>query len=661
MGQRILLADDSHTIRKVVELTFADSDFQVVAVQNGEMALQKIRESRPDIILLDVIMPGRDGYEVCELVKADPGLSSIPVLLMAGSFEPFDKERALRVGSDGFMSKPFDSRSLITRVTELLDSARKKTMEKQADEGTIAFTLPSAPVPTVPEQPAQSKSPDQTIMFPGFKEIQASEGIGFQEFSVDRAKTADHITPPVMPPEASFADLEDDLREWERSQGTQPMSVTTPPPPPEPTSAPSAIPPPLWPVEAAPIEVLEEPVAKEEPFAPAPEEPPLWRMETPVVLDEPIAAAEEGQIDVSAPENAIWRVQPEAGIEAAPTAPPLSDDLLRTHESLISEIPLEPVPEIPTEPEEQIEIDSADILASAEPVLENEIPISAYQVPPAERPVVAEEPPQGAASGGFVEEYEQTFTLDEEASREPVAPEPEVPLAEAAIEAPETPVPQEYEQTFSLEEEPRAAAAQAPNVLEDQLPLEPIETAPSEEGVEVERIDLPTPSEQGELYAAGLLGEEPAHAEEALDKPEEAPPWVFEESVGTTEEVPVEQAASAPEVMAAAPAPPEIHVLESEREGEPAAAPQPIGDIIDDTPTLPPSRPSNTETIPDLLKSEPHFLKLDMLPQEMVEAVAKRVVEMLSEKAIQEIAWEVVPDLAESLIKKEIERLEKGV
>jgi CheY-like chemotaxis protein len=123
MGKKILLADDSITIQKVIELTFSDEDFDVVTVGNGRLALEKVQEVRPDIVLCDIIMPEKDGYEVCEFIKKSPALQHIPVLLLTGAFEPFDQERAARVGSDGYLAKPFEPETLIAKVKDLLSRA----------------------------------------------------------------------------------------------------------------------------------------------------------------------------------------------------------------------------------------------------------------------------------------------------------------------------------------------------------------------------------------------------------------------------------------------------------------------------------------------------------------------------------------------------------
>src|SRR5260221_3761902 len=124
MAKRILLADDSITIQKVVELTFSDGDYEVVAVNNGAKAIQKLAEMRPDIILSDIIMPEKNGYEVCEYVKSHPEYRTIPVVLLTGTFEPFDPDRADKAGCDAVVTQPFESQSLIHQVDELIQQAQ---------------------------------------------------------------------------------------------------------------------------------------------------------------------------------------------------------------------------------------------------------------------------------------------------------------------------------------------------------------------------------------------------------------------------------------------------------------------------------------------------------------------------------------------------------
>ena len=122
-GRKLLLADDSVTIQKVIELTFADEGVSVVTFGNGQDAIDKLEEEAPDVVLADVFMPGKSGYEVCEYVKQNEKLQHIPVMLLVGSFEPFDEAEARRVGADDILTKPFQSiRRLIDRVGALVTS-----------------------------------------------------------------------------------------------------------------------------------------------------------------------------------------------------------------------------------------------------------------------------------------------------------------------------------------------------------------------------------------------------------------------------------------------------------------------------------------------------------------------------------------------------------
>ncbi|MFL6466552.1 MAG: PleD family two-component system response regulator, partial [Pyrinomonadaceae bacterium] len=115
------MADDSLTIQRVINLTFADEGIDVIVAGDGDAALREIEGSRPDIVLADVHMPGPSGYEICSLLRSREETVLLPVILLVGSFEPFDPEEAERVGADAFVTKPFQSiRQLVDQVKELL-------------------------------------------------------------------------------------------------------------------------------------------------------------------------------------------------------------------------------------------------------------------------------------------------------------------------------------------------------------------------------------------------------------------------------------------------------------------------------------------------------------------------------------------------------------
>lgn len=121
MGYKILLADDSITIQKVVELILSEEDYTITSVNNGDEAFEIAKRDKPNIILADIIMPKTDGYLLCEKVKKDPDLMNIPVLLLAGAYESFDTLKASAVGADDYIIKPFESQELIKKVKDCIE------------------------------------------------------------------------------------------------------------------------------------------------------------------------------------------------------------------------------------------------------------------------------------------------------------------------------------------------------------------------------------------------------------------------------------------------------------------------------------------------------------------------------------------------------------
>jgi CheY-like chemotaxis protein len=134
--RKLLLADDSPTVRKVVEMFFGEEGYEVVAVGGGEEALRELNaEPPPDVLLADAVMPGPDGYELCERVKRDARLSNVPVVLLVGTFEPFNEAEARRVGADTVLTKPFQSiRDLVSKVGSLLGGEPKHEPEHSPHE-----------------------------------------------------------------------------------------------------------------------------------------------------------------------------------------------------------------------------------------------------------------------------------------------------------------------------------------------------------------------------------------------------------------------------------------------------------------------------------------------------------------------------------------------
>ncbi len=121
MARKILLADDSVTAQNMGRKILADAGYEVIAVNNGSAALKKFAETKPDLVVLDVYMPGYSGLEVCQRLKESPETARTPVLLTVGKLEPFKPEEAQRVRAEGFIVKPFEASELLSALSKLED------------------------------------------------------------------------------------------------------------------------------------------------------------------------------------------------------------------------------------------------------------------------------------------------------------------------------------------------------------------------------------------------------------------------------------------------------------------------------------------------------------------------------------------------------------
>jgi CheY-like chemotaxis protein len=161
MPKKLLLADDSVTIQRVIELTFSGEDVQVVAVGDGEEAIARIPIEKPDIVLADIGMPKRSGYEVSAFVKNNPAFAHIPVLLLAGAFEPVDDAKAKEARCDGVLVKPFEPQHVIARVLELIGGAKGSPTQSAVQDipRPAARLAPPRPV-ELPRREDRPKVPD---------------------------------------------------------------------------------------------------------------------------------------------------------------------------------------------------------------------------------------------------------------------------------------------------------------------------------------------------------------------------------------------------------------------------------------------------------------------------------------------------------------------
>jgi CheY-like chemotaxis protein len=356
VAKKILLADDSLTIQKVVELTFSDSEYELVCVSNGQRALDRIAAGEmPDLILADVVMPEKNGYEVCEAIKASPATARIPVVLLSGTFEPFDRDRADRIGCDAIVSKPFDSQQLLRQVEALL--ARPVGEIPTAATMAIPVMTISAPPPSppAPAAPVALLAPPSS----------AEAGFSPEDFT-GSIRTPAPVAggPDLFEEEYGQVDVESAIAAFERAHpefeygeqtGSGPASMPGDvEPDPEPASAPAAewlheereaapaptppAPAPFWVPRAPEPELAPIPFGADDSGARHPSEPSASGF-TPPVGAAPAMRADEAptqQIPLAAEYAALGRLTDgPAERDTDPSAPRAPEE--RTAEIVISE------------------------------------------------------------------------------------------------------------------------------------------------------------------------------------------------------------------------------------------------------------------------------------------------------------------------------------
>ncbi|MGA9882738.1 MAG: response regulator [Candidatus Acidiferrales bacterium] len=219
---KILVADDNANIQKMVSLALEERGISVVSVGNGEAAVRRIPDLDPDLVLADIFMPVRNGYEVCEFVKKDERFAHVPVILLVGAFDPLDEKEARRVGADGVLKKPFvPPDPLIAMVTSALEKNPRVAAElAKAKEAKAA--PPPEPIPTVdlsarpepkplPEFP--EPSPEEAALVYGFgkgvRPQPADEDVDVEEFGKG----------PVAIPNSRASEDDEDEDEQSTSKG----------------------------------------------------------------------------------------------------------------------------------------------------------------------------------------------------------------------------------------------------------------------------------------------------------------------------------------------------------------------------------------------------------------------------------------------------------
>lgn len=121
MNKKILIADDEQNIVISLEFLMKREGFEVAIANDGEEAVQRIRADKPDLVLLDVMMPKKSGFEVCQEIKADPALASVRILMLTAKGRDTEVAKGLALGADAYMTKPFSTKELVEKVRSLLE------------------------------------------------------------------------------------------------------------------------------------------------------------------------------------------------------------------------------------------------------------------------------------------------------------------------------------------------------------------------------------------------------------------------------------------------------------------------------------------------------------------------------------------------------------
>ncbi len=129
----ILVVDDEEDIRELVELNLSREGYQILPCDTGERALELVRSGKPDLVVLDLMLPGVDGLEVCRRLKANPDTSHIPIVMLTAKGEEADIVAGLELGADDYVTKPFSGKVLAARVRRLL----RRHVEEVEEEGVV--------------------------------------------------------------------------------------------------------------------------------------------------------------------------------------------------------------------------------------------------------------------------------------------------------------------------------------------------------------------------------------------------------------------------------------------------------------------------------------------------------------------------------------------
>jgi twitching motility two-component system response regulator PilH len=502
LARKILLADDSVTAQNMGRKILSDAGYDVVTVNNGSAALKRVAELRPDVVVLDVYMPGYSGLEVCQRLKDSPETERIPVLLTVGKLEPFKPEEARRVRADAYIIKPFEASELLTALARMED----RMVPAQSDGSRFSAT--TAGVEHFTEGWSSNKSESEGEIDTGWK---------------SRLRFPSKKKKEEPEPEPDIA-VGPSFRDFRRGKSKAPSTTAgeTAPAPLEPSLV-SDIPHDITPEELDALSALaaklDRPAADtEERVAPAVEKA------TPVEVKAECEVAAPAREEKSAGEVPAVRVAPQGERETPATnaLPEASATVVATEPIAVSEVKQTETVHVETLAVEPAPVDRDDepLFAAAASALE--------QVPQEEEKVEVKEVP--ASSGEAVAAANLSQTIAVQAKAEERKPdEPKVEEAPRVVEAVKAEEPPAAEVAPKIEETPK------PGETDEAVPVvaaaEEAEVGPAPSDEELaEALRLLTPALDTDLLSMPtretLVAAGAMLAEEAARNASEAPRWV---------------------------------------------------------------------------------------------------------------------------------------
>ncbi len=135
MEKKILVIEDDPATSRLVDYSLRHEGYQVISAFNGLEGIRKAKNEAPDLVILDVMLPGMDGFEICHRLRAEPATAQLPILMFSAKAQEIDKETGLKVGADGYLAKPAAPAEIVSQVGKLLAQKDRATTPREKVSG----------------------------------------------------------------------------------------------------------------------------------------------------------------------------------------------------------------------------------------------------------------------------------------------------------------------------------------------------------------------------------------------------------------------------------------------------------------------------------------------------------------------------------------------